>query len=460
LGATWKICQEYDKKFEDITMDAYKDLIVDIFRAALLSADPYQAVADQADETLLEYQKGNYERLYLIGFGKGLSPMARAIMERMGQMVSGGVVVTKYGYGDRTGTADSKIRIYEGGHPLPDKNGFRATAELIQLADTFDKRTFVICLISGGGSALLVSPFDAISLEEKRKATDLLLKAGADINELNTVRKHISRVKGGRLAEIMYPARIKSLILSDVIDDRLDVIASGPTSPDDSTYSEAIAVVEKYVLKEKMPGVVLEVLRKGDQGMIPETPKKGSAIFKMVDNIIIGSNKQAVEASQTRARLLGFDVMVLTTELRGEAKKAGRWLAGKAVAAKRLLEGKQGTKKPICLISGGETTVTVRGTGVGGRNMELALTFALEVEGEHGIHLLSAGTDGTDGPTDATGAYVDGQIVKKARSTGINPEEYLANNDSYNFFRKTDGLFITGPTGTNVMDIQIVLLEV
>ena len=368
-------------------MGIYKDLIVDIFRAALLSADPYRAVADQAHNILLEYQKGIFERFYLIGFGKGLSPMVRAIMERIGPTVSGGVAITKYGYGDKASMADPRVRIYEGGHPLPDENGFKATAELIRLAGTFDERTLVVCLISGGGSALLVSPYSTITLEEKQKASKILLNAGADIYEVNTVRKHISRVKGGRLAEIMYPARIRSLILSDVINDRLDVIASGPTSPDDSTYLEAIAVVEKYGLEEEMPGIVLDVLRKGDQGVIPETPKKGNPIFKMVENIIIGSNKQVVETARARAHLLGFDATVLSTELQGEAKEAGRWLAGKAIAAKRLLDREQGTKKPICLISGGETTVTVRGTGIGGRNMELALAFALEVQGKEGIAL-------------------------------------------------------------------------
>ena len=440
-------------------MGTYKDLIIDIFRAALLSADPYRAVADHADNILLEYQKGNYGRFYLIGFGKGLSPMVRAIMERMGQRLSGGVAITKYGYADEAGTAGFGVRIYEGGHPLPDENGLRATAELIRLAGTFDDRTFVVCLISGGGSALLVSPYSTITLEEKQKATKLLLNAGANIFELNTVRKHISKVKGGRLAEIMYPARTKSLILSDVIHDRLDVIASGPTSPDDSTYSEAIAVVEKYRLEKEVPGIVLDILHKGDQGAVPETPKKGNPIFKMVENIIIGSNKQAVKTAQARAHLLGFDTTVLSTELQGEAREAGKWLAGKAIAAKKLLDRGQGTRKPICLISGGETTVTVRGIGTGGRNMELALAFALEVQGKEGIELLSAGTDGTDGPTDAAGALVDGQTVTRARTRGLSPEKYIANNDSYNFFRGTDGLFITGPTGTNVMDIQIILLE-
>jgi glycerate 2-kinase len=452
------LMDELVEKVEDQGLDSNRDRLTDIFRAALLCADPYRAVADQAAGILTEYHRGNYEHLYVIGFGKGLLPMVRAITDRLGHLVSGGVAITKYGHDNGAGTARAGLRVYEAGHPLPDENGLRATAELIGLAQAFDDRTLVVCLISGGGSALLVQPYGAITLEEKQKVTDLLLKAGADIHEMNVVRKHISSVKGGRLAEMIYPARIKSLILSDVIGDRPDVIASGPTSPDGSTYSEALAVLEKYGLADKVPGAVLDVLHGGGCGLIPETPKEGNPLFGKVENIIVGSNRQAVEAARVQAQMLGFDTTVLSTELQGEARQAAGWLAERAIATKKLASREKGIRKPVCLISGGETTVTVTGAGTGGRNMELALAFALDVQGEEGIYLLSAGTDGSDGPTDAAGAIVDGHTTAGSRALGMDPERYLADNDSYNFFKKTDGLFITGPTGTNVMDVQIILV--
>ncbi|MDI6733028.1 MAG: glycerate kinase [Planctomycetota bacterium] len=343
----------------------------------------------------------------------------------------------------------------EAGHPVPDGNGLKGTAEIIKLLKAADENTLIVCLISGGGSALLVAPCEGITFSEKQKVTELLLKAGADIFELNTVRKHISKVKGGRLAEIAYPTRVISLILSDVIGDRLDVIASGPTSPDTTTYRDALRVLEKFQLIEKVPKNVIDVLNRGVNSLIPETPKEGNIIFDHVENIIIGSNKIALSAAKEKAEVLGYNAIILSSEISGEAREVGRWLAQTAID----IQKDKHYRKPICLISGGETTVTVKGTGTGGRNMELALSFAIEIEGTNGINLLSAGTDGTDGPTDAAGAIIDGKTVKKARAAGINPEKYLDNNDSYNFFKETDELFITGPTGTNVMDIQIVLIE-
>jgi glycerate 2-kinase len=274
---------------------------------------------------------------------------------------------------------------------------------------------------------------------------------------LNTIRKHISNVKGGRLAEIAYPVRVISLILSDVIGDRLDVIASGPTAPDRTTFQDALAVLEKYSLADKIPLSVLDILRRGSQGLIPETPKENSIVFRTVENIIIGSNKKALEAAKTKARELNLHAEIISTEITGEARNIGKWLA--KVALETHKNFRTSHHKPLCLISGGETTVTVKGNGIGGRNMELALAFALEIEGIEGITLLSAGTDGTDGPTDAAGAIVNGETIRKAKFLGIDAEEYLKNNDSYHFFERIECLFVTGPTGTNVMDIQIVVIE-
>ena len=349
------------------------------------------------------------------------------------------------------------VDIYEAGHPIPDLNGLRATREVIAMLEEADERTLVVCLISGGGSALLVAPKGGILLDDKQGITQHLLEAGATIYELNTVRKHISDVKGGRLAGLTYPARLISLILSDVVGDRLDMIASGPTSPDGTTYRMALDVIEKYGATDKLPGRVMEALEGGLKGTVPDTPKEGDRIFTKVDNIIVGSNLKAARAARSRAKELGFNTTILSNEIQGEASEAARWLARKAIDAKTSLQGKDGEQ--ICLISGGETTVTVKGNGKGGRNMELALSFALEIKGIHGISLLSAGTDGTDGPTDATGAIVTGDTVAKANSLGLNPSAYLENNDSYSFFSETGELLITGPTGTNVMDLQLILVE-
>jgi glycerate 2-kinase len=433
-----------------------KDLLIDLFQSALLAVDPYEATARHVDEIISLYEKGDFKRLYILGFGKALSPMMQAISDRMGERITGGVGITKYGHLAETGR-DVRVKMVEAGHPLPDENGLKATEEVISLLKGFDERTLAVCLISGGGSALLVAPATGISLAEKVKTTDLLLKAGADIDELNTVRKHLSRVKGGRLAEAAFPGTIKSLILSDVISNRLDVIASGPTAPDRTTYSEALKVIEKYELKPKIPAKVFNVLRQGLQGRLAETPKEGAPVFRKVDNRIIASNRDALEAAGKRAVALGYEAEIVSSEISGEAREAGRRLAKKAVEFREALGPRPGRK--ICLLSGGETTVTVKGRGKGGRNMELALSFAIEAAGRPGITLLSAGTDGTDGPTDAAGAVVDGQTIIRAGAMGIDPGAYLKNNDSYHFFKKIDELLITGPTRTNVMDVQIVLLD-
>ena len=430
-----------------------------IFQAALQAVDPYGSVKSYAEKISLIVTDKGYSRLFVVGFGKASCLMAKAVEEQLPTMIDAGVVVTKYGHTvtrDTTkGDGEGKIRVFEAGHPVPDEKGILATEEIIKLLRDADEKTLVLCLISGGGSALLISPHEHISLKDKQQITGLLLRAGADINELNTVRKHLSAVKGGRLAEIAFPATITSLIISDVIGDRLDVIASGPTAPDSTTYHDALSVINKYALMDQAPLSVVEFLQKGKEGLVPETPKVNSYIFDRVENIIIGNNRKALDAAKAKAESLGLDAEIISSELTGEAREIGKWLAQKAIGMKKSGEA----ERARCLISGGETTVTVTGNGLGGRNMELALAFAIGIEGIDGITFLSAGTDGTDGPTDATGAIVDGQSVKKAKAMGLDPSVYLDNNDSYNFFKQIDGLIITGPTGTNVMDIQVVIVE-
>lgn len=436
-------------------MNRNDKLLAELYDTALKAVDPYDCVKRHEDKISDYYRYSNCKRIICAAFGKAACSMSYAFEEGFGNLIEGGIVITKYGHCRKH--IPRCLKVFEAGHPLPDENGLQGTAEIVKLLNDADENTLIVSLISGGGSALLVAPFDGITLEEKQKITALLLKSGADIYELNTIRKHISKIKGGRLAEIAYPARVISLILSDVIGNRLDVIASGPTAPDRTTFQDALAVLEKYSLTDKIPLSVLDIFRRGSRSLIPETPKENSIVFRTVENIIIGSSEKALEAAKSKASELNLHAKIISEEITGEARDIGKWLAKAALEARDTLVINKQSK--ICLISGGETTVTVKGTGTGGRNMELALAFAIEIEGISGITLLSAGTDGTDGPTDAAGAIVDGNTVLKARTVGIDPLEYLRNNDSYNFFRKIDDLFITGPTGTNVMDIQLILIE-
>jgi hydroxypyruvate reductase/glycerate 2-kinase len=419
-----------------------------IFVAALEAADPRRAVHHHQGAISDILNQQDYRTMRVAGFGKAACVMASAMEELFHDRIDRGIVIAPHGHCPEA-HALQKIRLYEGGHPVPDENGLAGTAEIVQLLKGSNERALVVCLVSGGGSALLVSPHEGISLTDKKQVTRLLLNAGADIYELNTVRKHLSRVKGGMLAKIAYPARVVSLIISDVVGDKLDIIASGPTSPDDSTFHDALQVIEKYSIAPVVPGSVIAVLTRGAQGMVPETPKRGNAIFDNVDNIIIAGNRIALEAARAEAERLGYPAEIITAALTGEAREAGTRLAQRAL----------GMKRPACLISGGETTVTVTGSGIGGRNLELALAFAQEIRDVPGITLLSAGTDGTDGSADAAGALVDGETMARAGTKGLDPDAYLAENDSYNFFKQVGGLLITGPTGTNVMDVQIIIVD-
>jgi glycerate-2-kinase len=428
-----------------------------IYRAAIDAVMPDHAVNLQADYILETYKESNCNKLYVIGFGKASCRMAKSLEKSLPVTIDKGIIITKYGHSQGISFENSNMKIYEAGHPVPDEHGVFATGQVIELLSNADKDTMVICLISGGGSALLVSPYDGITLEEKQTITEMLLNAGVDINELNTVRKHISAVKGGRLAGIAYPARVVSLILSDVVGDGLDVIASGPTVADPSTFMEAISVISRVDIIKKVPAKIIETLLKGDTGLIPETPKRENPVFENVSNIIIGNNAKAIEGAKEKAESLGYETDVIPFPVTGEARNAGSELAKKAIDMRNTLE-RTNTGR-ICLISGGETTVTVKGSGTGGRNIELALAFAKAIEGIQGISILSAGTDGTDSITDAAGAFADGMTFIRAVKKGMYPGLYLENNDSYTFFKELNDLFITGPTGTNVMDIQIIMIQ-
>jgi len=435
-------------------MISSREILEKLFHRAIAAVDPYSSVIKKGQSLLEEYIKGGFTRVFVLSFGKASCPMARAVEEIFGERITAGVIITKYGHSEGYSFSE-KFRLYEAGHPVPDNNGLEATRDALKMLTNLTEYDLVIVLISGGGSALFISPVEGITLKDKMETTDILLKAGADIFDLNTVRKKLSRVKGGKLAQLLYPAQIKSFILSDVLGDRLDIIASGPTVKDPTTFEEAVHVLRKYNLFSIVPEDVKRYLLSGIKKRMYESRIQAEEVFKRVENVIIGSNSIALKAALDAAVSLGLDAEIIDNNIHGEARVTGRRLAELTLERKK----DKGSDRQLCLISGGETTVTVKGSGKGGRNTELALSFALQIQGHDGIAMLSAGTDGTDGPTDAAGAIVDGKTIERGVSRGLDPFKYLKNNDSYSFLKQTGDLFITGPTGTNVMDIQIIIIE-
>ncbi|MDD5240537.1 MAG: HAD-IIB family hydrolase [Sulfuricella sp.] len=438
--------------------------LTDIFNAALAAVDPYQAVlnAVRLENNCLfvadvAYSLENFDRITVVGAGKATARMALALELLLGKRIAAGLIVVKEGHAEKL----VFVQQVEASHPVPNEAGADGARRALEMARVANERTLVLCLLSGGASALLAAPAEGLTLQDKQETTALLLKAGASIGELNAVRKHLSAIKGGQLAKAAFPAQVVTMILSDVIGDRLDVIASGPTAPDSVSFSDAWAVIEKYVLTEKIPLRVANYLRQGMAGLAPETLKDGDPCLLATRNVIVGGIGQALAAAAEEARQLGFVAEIVSAELQGEAREAARFLAQ---AARTPQPGLKANERR-CLLFGGETTVTVRGAGKGGRNQELALAFALAIDGMEGVTLLSAGTDGGDGPTDAAGAIVNGSTAARARQLGMEPATFLDENNSYGFFQQFDALsgehshFITGPTGTNVMDIQIMLLE-
>ncbi|MBN2191145.1 MAG: glycerate kinase [Candidatus Aureabacteria bacterium] len=393
----------------------------------------------------------NINNIYVIGLGKASSQMAKPLEKILGSRLTGGIINTKYGHN----AGLKKIKVNECGHPVPDRNGLKGAGEICDFAKQAGENDIVFCLISGGGSALFPLPAGGIAFSDKQKATQLLLKSGATIQEVNTVRKHISSVKGGRLAKLISPARVVSLILSDVIGDDMGFIASGVTSPDPTTFRDCVDIIKRYRLMKKMPLPVIKYLSRGIKVPSMETPKPGDPVFKKVSNVLVGTNFLACNAAMKKAKSLGYNTLLLSTAMEGETREIAK--AHSAIAREVLLSGNP-VGRPACIISGGETTVTVRGKGKGGRNMEFCLACVEYISGLKNIVIASVGTDGTDGPTDSAGAVVDSSTFEKALKKRCIPAEYLGNNDSYNFFKRCGGLYITGPTGTNVMDIRIVLV--
>jgi len=441
----------------------YGESICRIMAAALDAVEPDKAVkrylkregshlsiGDQ------EYDLDAVKRILLIGFGKASLPMGEATVKILGEFLGASVLVTKTKASNYKLVSEaSQISIIKGGHPVPDQGSIEGAQRIVDLLSFTTENDLVIFLISGGGSALLTLPALGISLDEIQNLTKSLLACGATINEINCLRKHLSQVKGGQLAQLAAPARVATLILSDVVADPLDVIASGPTVPDTSTFADTLKILAKYRITHQIPTNVLDYLQRGANGKIADTPKEGNPIFTKVQNTIIGNNYQAAAAAREQAKVEGFYTLLLTTALQGEARQAGKLIAA---IAKQVLATGDPIPRPACIITGGETTVTIRGDGRGGRNQELALATVTELVGLRDVILVTMATDGDDGPTDAAGAVVTGDTWGRAQLSGLDPSEYLARNASYDFFDPLGDLLKPGPTLTNVNDLIFLII--
>lgn len=443
-----------DKYLKAMRRDAQK-----IFRHALAAVHPRQIIANQVSLNGHILRVGDhsfsllkFKRIFVAGCGKASAAMAGGIEKILGSRITAGLINVKYGHGEKL----KYIRLQEAGHPLPDKNGLQGTLEMTKMLSNLKEDDLVIFLISGGGSALLPAPITGITLQEKQKVTDLLLACGATIQEINTLRKHLSFLKGGGLAKLTYPATLISLILSDVVGDPLDAIASGPTVPDPTTFADCREILDRYKLWSKIPSGVAKHIRLGLKRRRAETLKEGAEPFNKVTNVIVGNNLLAMRAGQQKAQALGYHTLLLSSRIIGETKEVAK--VHTAIAKEVLFNGIP-VQPPACILSGGETTVTLQGKGKGGRNQEFALAAALDIEGLKGVVILSAGTDGTDGPTNAAGAFADGETVRRAKALGMEAKNYLVQNNSYPFFKKLEDLFFTGPTGTNVMDLRLILIK-
>ncbi len=440
---------------------AQRSTVERILSAALDAVDPHQAVynhlsrkGDRITANGTTYDLSRYRRVLVVGAGKAGYPMAQAVSNILRGSRHEGIVIVKEGYSPaieapETGAA-AVIRIIEAGHPIPDERGMLGTKQLIELLTTSDHQDLIICLISGGGSALMLDPVAGVSLGELQKLTELLLSCGADIYEINTLRKHLDRVKGGRLAEFAAPSPLISLILSDVIGDPLEAIASGPTAPDPTTYNEASSILKRYRIIDQVPESITKHIQLGIQGDVADTPKPHNPVFSRIQNIVIGSNILAAEAAARQSVAEGFNTRIQTTHLSGEARHAGPVLAD---MLRQIVETGDPVSRPACLIWGGETTVTIHGGGMGGRNQELALSAVDKLAGLADVALVTLATDGGDGPTEAAGAIVTGDTLGRAHKLGLYPGEYLAQNNSYRFFKPLGDLVIIGPTMTNVNDL-------
>lgn len=436
----------------------------EIFNNALSAVDPYKAVerflalegekltVGPPGERTVELDLSRFARISLVGGGKATAPMARALEDLFGTRLQRGFINVKDGFVEPLKVAE----IVEAGHPLPDQRGVAGTKKIQDWLESLGEKDLVFALISGGGSALLPLPAGEVGLTEKQELTGRLLACGASIDEINAVRKHISRCKGGQLARSAYPATVVDLLVSDVVGDRLDVIASGPFAPDPTTYADVDDILQRYDLRD-IPPLIKTHLQAGRQKKIPETPKQGAPEFERVSHHIVASNILALEAAAKSARNLGYETVILSSMVEGETRDVARV---HGAIGKEIVQSGYPAASPACLISGGETTVTIRGSGLGGRNQEFCLAVALDLEGyAPRMVVLSGGTDGNDGPTDAAGGIVDPLTIRRGAEQGMRGRDFLQQNDSYHFLQQTGDLLLTGPTNTNVMDVRIVLVR-
>ena len=437
------------------------EAITRVMAAALEAVDPEQAVRAclHREGDLLEvagkrYHLDQFRDVWVVGAGKAGYPMALAASEVLAGRVSGGLVITKDGHAPGI-PLPGGIVLRESSHPIPDERGVQAALEMAEWIGRSGPDDLVVCLISGGGSALMPLPAPGIGLEDLQRTTAALLACGASIDQINAVRKHLDRLKGGGLARLAQPAALVALALSDVVGDPLDVIASGPTVPDPTTFGGALEILDGFGLLAKIPAAVRQRLEEGRAGRLPETPKPGDPLFERVQTVVVGSNLQAARAALRQAGLEGFQPLLLTTQLQGEARQAGRFLA--ALARQACASGEPAAR-PACLVAGGETTVTLTGNGRGGRNQELALGAVAELAGLEGVVLVALATDGGDGPTDAAGAVASGETAARAARLGLDPRRALADNNAYPFFDALGDLLKPGPTRTNVNDLNLLFI--
>ncbi len=449
-------------------VDVLKKAFAEISRAAIEAVDPYRAVRDVLvrDGNTLKvagrnYDLGKFRKVFLLAVGKAGQPMARAAEEILGERLESGLAVVKSAGGD----ALRRTRIIESGHPEPDRRGLEASRQFLELGATrIHGDDLLLVLISGGGSALLPAPVDGLTLEDKQAATRVLLRCGATIQEINAIRKHLSRIKGGRLLRHTGGCRVIALMLSDVVGDDMASIASGPTSPDPTSFADCLEIVDRYRIRSELPAPVVEILETGarqvvDETGVPlETPKPGDPLFERVQNEIVAGNFKALKAAAERASELGYRPLILSSSVYGNTPDVARF---NVAVGREILRTGNPLPAPCCVISGGETTLKVRGDGKGGRNQEYALWCARETDGwgDRPILFASLGTDGSDGPTDAAGAFATPMTAARARRLGLSVRDHLERNDSYHFFKALGDLIVTGDTRTNVMDLQLILVE-
>lgn len=436
-----------------------KSFFIDAYKTAINEASPAESIKKNmrlnekmislgSDQLLLS----EIDKIWIVGFGKASAAMAVVVEEILGDLIHEGIVITKYGHS----VPLKKIKLFEAAHPIPDEQGVKATSEMISLLEKTSANDLVIALISGGGSALMVHPRQGITLDDKQKIADFLLRKGVPIEKMNTVRKHLSSVKGGQLARLALPARVVSFIISDVIGDKLESIASGATAPDPSSFIEAERILHDFSIWNKLTPNFQNWFREESKNPDAETPKPGNQLFEKVKNIIVANNQKALETVKNLAQEFGYNPLVLSCSVQGEAKEIARFYGA---IAKEIRQNNQPVSLPACVIAGGETTVNVLGTGKGGRNTEMVLAILNDLQNLGDVAFFSVGTDGNDGPTDAAGAFAFSDSRVRAERSGLDCTEYLKNNDSYSFFAKLDDLFCPGPSGTNVNDIQILLVQ-